>query len=73
MSIFLLVCAKEAVPDNAPENVVAVTVLVEGLTVTVDTVEVAAPDNEPDTGVNIIGCAVLVVAAITFTFWPVVA
>ena len=55
MSIFLLVWAKEAEPLNAPENVVAETVPVDGFIVTVDTVDVAAPDNEPDTGVNIIG------------------
>ena len=55
-------------PEKEPENVVAATVPVDGFTVTVDTVEVAAPDNDPEAGVNIIGCAVLVVAAITFTF-----
>lgn len=73
-SIFLDVCAyPEALPVKAPENVVAVIVLVEGLIETVETVEVAAPDTEPVAGVNIIGWLALVVAATTFTFCPVVA
>ena len=55
-------------PEKAPEKVVAATVPFDGFTVTVDTVDVAAPVNVPEAGVNIIGCAVLVVAAITFTF-----
>ena len=59
-STFLAVCAKPVtlpvtLPEKAPENVVAATVPLDGLTVTVDTVDVAAPDNDPDTGVNIIG------------------
>jgi hypothetical protein len=49
------IAAVVAVPVNEPLNVVADNVPVDGLTVTVDTVDVAAPDNEPDTGVNIIG------------------
>ena len=67
------VVAVAELPDNVPENVVAVIVPVEGLTVTVDTVEVAAPDNEPEAGVNIIGWFDDVDAATTFTFCPVVA
>lgn len=38
-----------------PENVVAATVPVDGFTVTVETVDVAAPDKLPEAGVNIIG------------------
>jgi predicted metal-binding membrane protein len=56
-----------------PLNVRAVIVLVDGLTLTVDTVDVAAPETDVVAGVNIIGWLVLVVAVITLTFWPVVA
>jgi hypothetical protein len=62
-----------AVPVRAPENVVAVIVLLDGLIVTVETVEVAAPDTDVVAGVNIIGCAKLVEASVTSTFLPVVA
>ena len=62
-----------AFPDNVPENVVAVTVLVDGLIVTVDTVDVAAPVKLPEAGVNITGWFVFVVAATTLTLVPVVA
>ena len=55
-------------PVRGPENAVAVTVPVDGFTVTVETVEVAAPDNVPEAGVNMIGCAVFVLAALPFIF-----
>ena len=42
-------------PENAPENVVALTVPVDGLTLTVDTVEVAAPETAVVAGVKTIG------------------
>ena len=60
-------------PENAPENVVALTVPVEGLTLTVDTVEVAAPETEAAAGVNKTGWLADVVAATTLIFLPVVA
>jgi hypothetical protein len=55
-------------PENAPLNVVAEIVPVDGLTLTVDTVDVAAPATDVVAGVNIIGWLVLVVAVITLTF-----
>jgi hypothetical protein len=42
-------------PEKAPENVVAATVPFDGLTVTVDTLEEAAPDTVPVAGVKVIG------------------
>jgi hypothetical protein len=60
-------------PENAPLNVVAETVLVDGLIKTVDTVDVAAPATDVVAGVNIIGWLADVVAVIMLTFWPVVA
>ena len=42
-------------PLNAPLNVVALNVPVEGLTLTLDTVEVAAPETAVVAGVNTIG------------------
>lgn len=60
-------------PVCAPLNVVAATVPFDGLIVTVDTVDVAAPETVPVAGVNVIGWARLVVAATTFMFLPVVA
>jgi hypothetical protein len=39
-------------PENAPLNVVADNVPVDGLTLTVDTVDVAAPETEAAAGVN---------------------
>jgi hypothetical protein len=55
-------------PEKAPLNVVAEIVPVDGLTLTVDTVDVAAPATDVVAGVNIIGWLVLVVAVITLTF-----
>lgn len=52
-------------PVNAPLNVVAVKVPFDGLIVTVETVEVAAPETEVVAGVNVIGWLALVVAATT--------
>ena len=60
-------------PENAPENVVAATVPFDGFIVTVETVEVAAPETVEAAGVNITGWAKLVLAATMFTFCPVVA
>ena len=73
MSIFLAVVAEPAFPDNVPENVVAVIVPVDGFTLTVETVEVAAPETLVVAGVNNIGWLALVVAVTTLTFCPVVA
>ena len=42
-------------PENAPLNVVADNVPVDGLTLTVDTVDVAAPETAVVAGVNTIG------------------
>ena len=44
-----------ALPDNVPENVVAEIVPVDGFTVTVDIVDVAAPDTLAAAVVNITG------------------
>ena len=44
-----------ALPVNAPLNVVAVIVPVDGFMVTVDTVELATPESVPDVGVKMIG------------------
>ena len=55
-------------PENAPLNVVAEIVPVAGLTLTVDTVDVAAPATDAVAGVNIIGWLADVVAVITLTF-----
>jgi hypothetical protein len=52
-------------PENAPLNVVAETVLVDGLIKTVDTVDVAAPDTDVVAGVNTIGWLADVVAITT--------
>jgi len=56
-----------------PLNVVAVIEPLDGFIVTVDTVEVAAPDTVVVAGVNIIGWLALVEASVTSTFLPVVA
>ena len=66
--IFDEVVAVAEFPDKVPLKVVAVIVLVEGLIVTVDTVEVAAPETVPVAGVNVIGWLAFVVAATTLTF-----
>ena len=60
-------------PEKAPENVVADNVPVDGLTVTVETVEVAAPETVAEAGVNNTGWLAAVVAATTLIFLPVVA
>jgi hypothetical protein len=70
---FRPVVAEPALPVRAPENVVAVIVPDDGLTLTVDTVDVAAPDTVVVAGVNIIGWLALVDASVTSTFLPVVA
>lgn len=44
-----------AIPDNAPENVVADTVPVDGFIKNVDTEDVAEPDAVPVAVVNVIG------------------
>ena len=53
--IFAAVVAVPALPLKEPLNVVAVIVPDEGFILTVDTVEVAAPDTDVVAGVNIIG------------------
>lgn len=70
-SIFLAVVAEPALPDNVPEKVVAVKVPVDGLTVIVDTEDVAAPETLAAAGVNNTGWFALVEAAITSIFLEV--
>jgi len=53
--IFAAVVAVPALPLKDPLKVVAVIVPDEGFILTVDTVEVAAPDTDVVAGVNIIG------------------
>jgi hypothetical protein len=53
--IFAAVVAVPALPIRGPENAAALIVPVDGLTLTVDTVDVAAPDTDVVAGVNIIG------------------
>ena len=60
-------------PVNGPANALAVTVPVEGVTVTVETLDTAAPDCVPELGVNIRGCAVPAAAATILTLVDVVA
>ena len=60
-------------PEKAPLNVVADIVPLDGLTLTVDTVDVAAPDTDVVAGVNIIGWLLLAEVINTSTFLPVVA
>ena len=50
-----VVAVPVTVPDKAPENVVAVIVLLDGLTLTVDTLDTAAPVILVVAGVNKIG------------------
>ena len=54
-TIVAVVAVPVKLPVNAPLNVVAVIVLVDGFMLTVETVEVAAPVTDPVAGVNIIG------------------
>ena len=58
-------------PVSGPENAEAVTVPVDGLTLTVDTVEVAAPETPVVAGVNTIGWLALVVAVTISIFLDV--
>jgi len=53
-------------PESAPENVVAVIVLFDGLTLIVETLDIAAPVTLVVAGVNKIGWLALVLDATTF-------